>query len=59
MRLLRSQSLVIVTGYVLGAFALYRGLLEQIPPSWTVPWVAAHSGWVPRWSHFCCRRRRL
>ena len=34
---LRSQSLVIFTGYVLGAFALYRGLPEQVPPSWTVP----------------------
>ena len=37
MRSLRSQSLVIFTGYVLGAFALYRGLPEQVPPSWTVP----------------------
>lgn len=37
MRALRSQSLVIFTGYVLGAFALYWGLPEQVPPSWTVP----------------------
>lgn len=37
MRSLRPQSLVIFTGYVLGAFALYRGLPEQVPPSWTVP----------------------
>jgi hypothetical protein len=37
MRSLRSQSLVIFTGYVLGAFALYWGLPEQVPPSWTVP----------------------
>jgi hypothetical protein len=34
------QSLAIFTGYVLGAFALYVGLPEQMPPSWT--------GW--RWS---------
>lgn len=37
MRALRSHSLVIFTGYVLGAFALYWGLPEQVPPSWTVP----------------------
>ena len=37
MRSLRSQSLIIFTGYVLGAFALYWGLPEQVPPSWTVP----------------------
>jgi uncharacterized membrane protein len=38
MRLLRStQSLVIFAGYVLGLFALYWGLPEQLPPSWTVP----------------------
>ena len=32
-----TQSLVIFAGYVLGAFALYWGLPEEIPPSWTVP----------------------
>jgi uncharacterized membrane protein len=38
MRALRStQSLVILAGYVLGALALYWGLPEEIPPSWTVP----------------------
>lgn len=47
MRSLRStQSRVIIAGYVLGAFALYWGLPEQVPPSWTVPgrgtlWVGA------------------
>jgi immunity protein, SdpI family len=37
MRAPRSQSLVIFTGYVAGAVALYRGLPEQVPPAWTVP----------------------
>ena len=32
-----TQRLVIFAGYVLGAFALYWGLPEEIPPSWTVP----------------------
>jgi uncharacterized membrane protein len=31
------QRLVIFAGYALGAFALYRGLPEQLPPSWTIP----------------------
>jgi uncharacterized membrane protein len=36
MRALRSQrNLVIVAGYGLGAAALYAGLPEQIPPSWS------------------------
>ena len=35
MRSLRStQNLVIFAGYALGAFALYWGLPEQVPPSW-------------------------
>jgi uncharacterized membrane protein len=29
--------LVILVGYLLGAFALHSGLPEQVPPSWTVP----------------------
>lgn len=38
MRSLRSpKSLVILTGYVLGAFALHWGLPVEVPPSWTVP----------------------
>jgi len=28
---------IIFAGYVLGAFALYWGLPEEVPPSWTVP----------------------
>ena len=31
------HSIVVLAGYVLGAFALYWGLPEQMPPSWTVP----------------------
>ena len=31
-----TQSLVIVAGYVLGAVALYWGLPDEVPPSWTV-----------------------
>lgn len=38
MRSLRSTpTFVVLAGYVLGAFALYWGLPEQVPPSWTVP----------------------
>lgn len=37
MRSLRSTQSVVIAGYVLGAFALYWGLPEQVPPSWTVP----------------------
>ena len=38
MHSLRSTlSLVIFAGYVVGAFVLYWGLPEQVPPSWTVP----------------------
>jgi uncharacterized membrane protein len=38
MRSLRStQTFVVLAGYVLGGFALYWGLPEQVPPSWTVP----------------------
>jgi uncharacterized membrane protein len=31
-----TQTFVVLAGYVLGAFALYQGLPEQVPPSWTV-----------------------
>jgi uncharacterized membrane protein len=38
MRKVRStQTFVVLAGYVLGGFALYWGLPEQVPPSWTVP----------------------
>lgn len=38
MRSLRSPHLLVtVVGYALGALALYSGLPQQIPPSWTVP----------------------
>jgi uncharacterized membrane protein len=31
-----TRTFVVVAGYVLGAFVLYLGLPEQVPPSWTV-----------------------
>lgn len=38
MRSLRSPHLVVVVaGYALGALALYSGLPQEIPPSWSVP----------------------
>ena len=38
MRSLRSPHLlVVVAGYALGALALYSGLPQEIPPSWSVP----------------------
>lgn len=37
MRARSTQGLVIAAGYVLGAFALFRGLPEGMPPSLTVP----------------------
>ena len=38
MRSLRSpRLLVVVAGYALGALALYSGLPQEIPPSWSVP----------------------
>jgi uncharacterized membrane protein len=30
------QTFVVLAGYILGGFALYRGLPEPVPPSWTV-----------------------
>ena len=30
------RTFVVLAGYVLGGFALYWGLPEQVPPSWTV-----------------------
>ena len=31
-----TQTFVVSAGYVLGAFALYWGVPEQVPPAWTV-----------------------
>jgi uncharacterized membrane protein len=31
-----TRTVVVAAGYVLGGFALYLGLPEQVPPSWTV-----------------------
>jgi hypothetical protein len=31
-----TQTFVLLAGYVLGGFALFWGVPEQVPPSWTV-----------------------